>query len=205
MDYQEPITPKTVHIRYSSDFRRKGGQTFLAANGIEPAKENPAEFPIAGGVALKQLPQGWRFSEPKFYHKGTAKQYNPPNDGSCAICMQYETMRDKFKPAIKRLMLAPAHALDEKELAELIGFIPNYKDKSEFALHSASTKDLAGKRVLIVEGKNIAINKKFYWLYVSDPDVGFGTYTKIWFVATAEAWERHKEEAIKSIHSIEFR
>lgn len=202
MDYQKPDTPKTVHIRYSSDFRQAGGKTYLAANDTAHAKSNPAEFPIAGGVVIKRLPAGWRFTEPEFYHKGTAKQYVPPNDNSCAICMQYDGLKEKYLAPMKKLSQAPAHSLSTKELDELAGLIPGYKEKN-FLIVSASTKDIAGKRVVIVEGKDSEVKREFYWLFSFD--LATENYTRIWYTGATAASARYKKEAIESIHGLEFR
>lgn len=203
MDYQKPEPPKTVHVRYSSDFRQAGGKTYLAANDIAHEKSNSSNLPIAGGVFIKHLPKGWRYVEPEFNHRGTARQYNPPNDSSCSICMQYEGLKEKYIAPMKRLTREPAHKLSEKELDELDKLIPDYKDKTEFLLSSASTQEIGGKRVLIVEGKSVPLNRDFYWIYSYDPRTE--NYTRVWYSGTPEASARYKKEAIESIHGLEFR
>jgi hypothetical protein len=205
MDYQEPPVSNSVHIRYSSDFRQASGRYLLAANKPEAAKKKSAkDFPNVGGVALKQLPNGWLPAECKFNHNGTAKTFAPPNDDTCAIIMVYESLRKRYREPLERLLKLPVHTLNEKELGELEGLISYYKDDKQFRLTKAQTQDLGGKRVLLIEGFDTVVNREFYFVYSSDADVAFETYTKIWFVATPEASAKYKKEALTSIHSLKF-
>lgn len=205
MDFQDPPRPNAVQIRYSSDFRQDGERLLLAADKPTSKKTlRPEEIPSAGGVSLKQLPKGWKSAEPKFNYSGTAKMFTPPNDDTCAIILVYENLRERYREPLKRLLQSPAHTLTEKELEDIGGLILYSKGSDEFRLAKAQTKDIAGKRVLLVDGYNTALNRRFYFIYWADAAVNFETYTKIWFVAEPEAMGRYKKEALDSIYSLQF-
>lgn len=213
MDYQEPPNSKTLHIRYSSDFRQAEVNYFLASKSADaatkqPAKttvqRDPAEYPALGGLVLKKLPAGWHSAKPDFSYHGSAKMFVPQKDDGAAIIMVYDVLREQYRKVIQRLLQSPAKPVEDKDLQELIGLIPDYTDEKKFRLTKACTQSIDGKRVLVIAGKDIAINRDFYFVYSSDSDVSYETYTKIWFVGSDEAPVQHKKEAIEAINSLKF-
>jgi hypothetical protein len=204
MEYQEPPLANTVHIRYSSDFRHSSQRLLLAADKPVSKKTlRPEEIPSAGGISLR-LPKGWKSAEPHFNHSGTAKMFTPQNEDTCAIVMVYENLRKRYREPLKRLLQSPVHTLTEKELGDLQGLIQYFKEEKQFRLDKAQTKELGGRRVLLIEGFDTSIDREFYFVYYSDPSVAFETYTKIWFVATPEASAKYKNEALTAIHGLKF-
>lgn len=193
MDYQAPPLPKTVNIRYSSDFRQSGDKYFIAYEKASAkqskatAQRDPARYPALGGIVLKKLPADWQPAKPDFQYKGTAKMFVPQNDDTCAVAMLHDVLRDKYRKVLQRLLTSPAKPTEGKDLEMLIGLIPDYTRKDEFQLTGARTKDVDGKRILVVEGKNTAIDREYYFVYSSQSAVGFETYTKIWYVAPLKA------------------
>lgn len=213
MDYQEPPPINSVHIRYSSDFRQTGKQYFIASKSADAAakktakptgKREPAQYPALGGIVLKRLPAGWQAAAPDFHFNGSAKMFAPPKDNSCAIAMRYDVLRPQYRKVLQRLLESPANPVEDKDLQELIGLIPDYTNKKDVELISAYTKNIDGKRVLVVEEKNTAVNRYYYFVYSADSNVSFESYTKIWFVAPINALDRYKKEALESINSLEF-
>ncbi len=211
-DYQELHISKTSEVRYSSDFRHAGENYYISAKTCDTTniqhkatvQRDPAQYPALGGIVLKKLPTGWQAAKPDFNVHGSAKMFTPQKDDSCAIAMVYDVLRHQFRPTMKRLLESPAKPVGDKDLEELIGLIPDHTNKKDVELISAYTKTIDGKRVLVVEEKNIAINRYYYFVYSADKDVAFESYTKIWFVAPIDALDRYKKEAIESINSLKF-
>lgn len=212
MDYQDPPPINSVNIRYSSDFRQTGKLYFIASKSAPAtdkpvktsAKRDPAQYPALGGIVLKRLPTGWQATQPDFNFNGSAKMFAPLNDKSCAIAMRYDVLRPQYRKVLQRLLESAAKPVGDKDLENLIGLIPDHTNKKDVELISAYTKNLDGKRVLVVEEKNIAINRYYYFVYSADKDVAFESYTKVWFVAPINALDRYKKEAIESINSLKF-
>lgn len=211
MDYQEPPIAKTVHIRYLSDFRQASDKIFIVSNSASTKKptsatvtRDPAQYPALGGIVLKKMPSGWQAAKPDFSYHGSAKMFVPEKDATCAIIFVYDVLRAEYRKVMQRLLESPAKPVEDKDLQQLIGLIPDYTNDKGFRLTEAYTKSIDGKRVLVIAGKDIDIERDFYFVYSSDTDVGFETYTKIWFVGPLEAPVQYKKEAIDAINSLKF-
>lgn len=167
-------------------------------------QDSAVQNSVLGGVELGKLPSGWVQVQPNFSYRGSLKQFGPPAGKQTAITIHHYRMKKSTGRNLKKIFAAPPHSLDSAELEELADLVPECSNDAVFILSYAKTIDLAGRRVLVIEGKNKQTSKDSYFVYTASADTGFEDYTSVSFEAPHEDYVRYRDQAIEAIHSLTF-
>ncbi len=115
-----------------------------------------------GQVKQLNLPSNWAEEDSATaFGASTFKSYADREHPGAKLCSYYrgERLDGQSAESFNNLLNQPAHSLSRSELQELSTVTRSkYGTPNEFALFSASTSNVNGKRVLAVEGRVVEKN-----------------------------------------------
>lgn len=175
------------------------------------ARESHATFVSnIGQIEQMLLPENW--VKGVVYKAGIGgdlfQEYHPKSEPDVTMCFYYRGLRtSKVAGEIfhKVLQKSP-HKLTEAEFTNLIETMRN-KDPKDFAMCSAYTEDINGRRVLVVEGsfdigkESQSDNRSIY----VDADGSGTAVQEIYFQCPKEKFQGHIDEVNASLNSINWR
>lgn len=120
------------------------------------------------------------------------------------IYFEYRGFRigDAGAAAFRHALAQAPHVLSAAELAPLAPVLRSKRLPPEFELERAQTASLAGKRVLIVEGRRNGFRARTVYV---DADGSGAAVQEITFLAPARQFARHLPAAVQALESIAWR
>lgn len=175
--------------------------------GSQSASVKGMELQDQGQIDKMTLPQGWGDGKlpAGATTSGTLKLFSPPGDAESRLGFFYRGQRvsDGSAAAFKRVLESPAHALSPSEISELKEVMRD-KDPSSFKTLSVRTEDLAGRRVLIVEGTYTSFNHDAYSIYVDSDGTG-SAVQELWFEAPKVSYSKQLKFVKDSFATIKWK
>lgn len=125
---------------------------------VQKMSDSRAMIENHGQIENLPLPKDWVESNKKFASGIGARSFrafHPKNDEKVALCLFYRglAMSPTSSEAFHDLLEKKPHPLDLSELASIKEVLRDKKNPADFTIKNAETKDVSGKRVLVVEGR----------------------------------------------------
>jgi hypothetical protein len=223
MDFSD--APKAVDMvrvdRLQDVIRVAGGRSRLTADalfilakanektgaGSQSASGKGMELQDQGQIDKVTLPKGWVIGKlpAGATTSGTLKLFSPADDPDARLGFFYRGQRtsDSSGAAFKSVLEKPAHTLTPAEIAEVKEVLRD-KDPASFKTLSVRTEDLAGRRVLIVEGTYTGFNHDAYSIYVDSDGTG-SAVQELWFEAPKASYVKQLKSVKDSLSSIKWK
>lgn len=172
-------------------------------------KEEPRlEITNYGRIGYISLPPGWVETQQPAGEQDRRRfrEFHPPDKPRVKICFFFRGHRtgQESAQAFQSILSKPTHVLTRPEYASVAEIVRDKAEASSFKLLVAATRELAGKKVLIVEGRYKESQEEVHALHI-DGD-GTGTIVQeVYFQAPRDTYPLHFAEASASFKSIQWK
>ncbi len=172
----------------------------------------PSDTISIGQVEEMKLPTGWTEGTTSKPVGGSSlfREFHPADDPEAKLCFFYRGRRvsdqsaKDFVAALKKGEPLNTGPLSEKELDSIREVLREKGNPHQFDITSAKRENLAGKRVLVVEGKykNIDLQSKAIFI---DSDGTGSAVQEIYYQAPQAQFAHHLQKATDSMSSIRWK
>jgi hypothetical protein len=160
-----------------------------------------------GQVAAMQIPVGWVAGTTVHRDIGAYSwvPFSPPNDSGTVLAFYYRGLPTGTQgtKAFRDVLAAPPHPLSPTELSAIGATLRVQPEESSFPLRAAETRDLHGKRIVLLEGHYLNSGEDVLHLFVdASPSEERSAVQEIIFQAKPEAFARYRDAVQASLASI---
>lgn len=199
-------------LRKVEDSIKSSAKELLKKDNVmdgNPARGEIGKVPYMEPVRSVDVPEGWalELEMPGVNRMSASVIFRPiaAPDAVLSIYYRGNAIASGEAACFKDLLESKPHVLAEDEKAlvsrQIIG---NLSDASAFAIETAATRDLAGRRTLFIEGTWRQGGKKFHGFLVPK-DETFSRIQEIFFEAPEPNFSKYLALAVKAIDSIKWR
>ncbi len=209
---QHPEKPSNLDPSFMSYEKMEEDPFFkeLLDTRVQTISQSRRSISDLGQISNLSLPENWIAGQTQAnaIAADLYKEYNPPNDSDVKLCFYYRGMRcsEPAGDAFRKVLSSTDHQLDAAEYQSLQEILRN-KSPEYFSMGSAYTKEINGKRILIVEGSYdksnaSAISNKTMYI---DSDSKGTAVQEIYFQAPTQKFQKHFGEVDGALKSIEWK
>jgi len=160
-----------------------------------------------GQVAAMHTPLGWVAGTSVHRDLGTNSwvPFSPPNESGTVLAFYYRGLPigTQATKAFRDVLAAPPHTLSPTELTAIGAVLRSQPQESSFPLREAETRDLHGKRIVLLEGHYLESGEDVLHLFVdASPSEERSAVQEIIFQAKPEAFARYRDVVQASLASI---
>lgn len=197
----QPSKHAEVQAAQSADSSR----SMLDEIALEPGTKGGKQILNHGQIANMKLPDGWLEMTPQEQVTGDSllRRFEPSDQDDVMLCLYFRggPMSSQASQRFHELISQSPHQLSATELQGSTELLQHRGDPKHFTVKSASTGDLNGKRVLVIEGTFIPDHVSTLAMFV-DAD-GSGKFAQeVFYQSPDNLYEKYKNTAKASMHSI---
>lgn len=173
----------------------------------QKAKANMTQISDIGQVLSMTIPSSWKEGEPATLPANAFfKEYHVANEPDVKLCFFYRGQRSSpaAAEAFRSLLQKPDHLLTPAEIKSVAEIMRNKDDAKEFAMLSARTREINGKRVLEVEGRYTEKQIDAQAIYVDAEGTG-SVVQEIFYQAPKNQYMLHQRETRQAFDSIAWK
>lgn len=162
-----------------------------------------------GAIAQMTLPKDWVECPQVASQWATSvssRDFTPPGDPSATLSLYFRgtLVSEAAASSFQQILQDLPHSLSSEEVNSISSVLSTIADQDAFEKRSIQTAEIAGRRVLIIDGEWKTSQTEFHGLMI-DADGSGREIQEVFFEASAIGFAKYINEVAQSIRTIEWK
>ncbi|MBX9687444.1 MAG: hypothetical protein K2X27_12125 [Candidatus Obscuribacterales bacterium] len=181
-----------------------------STKAVSERNETDANYVLdIGAIESLRIPDGWIEKSPMPSEWATeclSRDFSPVDDENSTLSSFFRgsLISEASAFRFKRLLEEPAHELAEDEIFSIQQVLSKMAEKDAFEMRSLHTSEIAGKRVLIIDGEWKSTKMQFHGILFNADESG-RAIQEIFFEAPLTPFLKYLADVVACIGSIKWK